>query len=367
MFSIGYANSYQNQIVSHPHGASPYITHWNISTFIGTATTKFTKLPNAATLPVSGVNYATGAMWNPTGDICAITSQESPYIKFYERTGNTTTLLTAVTSPVASGSIDRGGGWHPNNNLFTSGFGVYPYIYIWRRSATTSTRFESVSTTTLFWNNLVPTGACRGGTWNPQGNIMVLAQGTSPFFRSFWWDGTQFTRLADPASLPAGGGDAPGPVFSPDGSIVVHTHATTPWITAYWVNYNGTATTFTRLATPASLPGNTTSMCAFNNTGSSIVVSHYNTPYVSCYNIAYNGTLTTLTRTAALPALVGNAYSGTFLPDDNSFIYGQYASRYFYWLTRSGDTFTIQPTIPDTNQTGNTNGPGTLWPTRTTK
>jgi len=365
MFASGSVGTkYMNMAVVHPHATSPYVSVWNISPVaIGTSTTRFTKIADPSVLPTSGANYCDGAHFNCTGDILAVTHTASPYVKFYERNGDVLTALPDITNgPVSTPS--RGGCWHPEGNIFVSVFDNYPRIHISKRSATTSTRFETLSTASIFFNSQMPPVQAWGCCWNPQGNILTIGLYNSPFWIAYWWDGSMFTKLADPAIMPTGGADSPGTTWSRDGTVVVQTHAISPWVTAYWVNYNGTATTFTKLANPASLPGSTAQSVCMNNTGSSFVHSMYNSPYNHCYNISYNGTLTTLTRVASFPTIPGGGgYSQNWLPDDKSYILGAYNAPRFQYITRSGDTFTVQGSmVPNVLQPNATNGPGSLWP-----
>lgn len=358
------ATKHMNQVVTIPHSVSPYITVYNISpAFSGTNTQAFTKIGNPATLPTSGANYCSGSNFNVTGDILATTQTSVPRVRFYERNGDVLSLLPDVVNGPSS-FPERGGMFHPNNNLYVNGHQTYPFLYLAQRSATTSTRFETLSTASIFTNSVLPSSHVRGVAWNPQGTILSCHQNNAPRLISYWYDGTTFTKLPDPAVGPTAMGDTAGGTWDPEGRIFVTTHATSPWITAYWVNYNGTATTFTKLANPTTLPGNTTCAIGMNNTGSSIAISFYNSPYIHCYNISYNGTNTTLTRVAAFPTSLsnGSGYSLSWLTDDRSLIYSAYSATRFHWITRSGDTFTIQGRRPSAEIPGDTNGPGSIWP-----
>lgn len=366
MFASGAVGTkYMNMALAIPHSVSPYTTVYNVQIpFVGT-NTRFTKLNNPSVAFSAGANYCTGAHWSPTGDILAVCRTDSPFLRFYERNGDTLTALPALNSNPPAYAL-RGGGWHPDGNLFvTGGDNTYPRMHISKRSATTSTRFETLSTASIFNPPSMPPSQVWGWGWNPQGNILFGFINTSPYVWAYWYDGTTFTKLANPDVLPTGATD-PSHTWSPDGSIVITTHANSPWITAYWVNYNGTATTFTKLANPASLPGSTPQSIGMNNTGSSISHSLYNSPYQHAYNISYNGTSTTLTRVGSFPTMSnGGGYTTAWLPDDNSFVLGAYNAPRFQYVTRSGDTFTLQlSVVPNVLIPGATNGPGSIWPKR---
>lgn len=364
MFASGSVGTkYMEMAVAFAHATSPYTTVYNIQVpFVGT-NTRFTKLNDPAVAYSAGANYCTGAHFSPTGDILAVTRTDSPFVRFYERNGATITALTALNSNPPAYSL-RGGGWSPDGNLFVcGGDNTYPRMHISKRSATTSTRFETLSTASIFNPPSMPPSQCWGFSWNPQGTILFTFINTSPYFWAYWYDGSTFTKLAQPAIIPTGSAD-PAHCWSPDGTVLITSHGTSPWITAYWVNYAGTATTFTKLANPTNLPGNTCNLVAMNNTGSSIVISFYNSPYNHCYNISYNGTLTTLTRVAAFPTMSGGAgYNLSWLPDDKSYVFGTYNLPRFQYVTRSGDTFTRQGSVvPNVLIPNANNGPGSIWP-----
>lgn len=364
MFSNAVGTLYENMAIAVPHASSPYVSVYNVSpAFAGTNTQKFTKLANPTVLPTTGANQGTGAQFSPNGDILAICVSASPYVRFYERQGNT---FQKLTDPVAaSGFPGRGGAWHPDGNMFVAGHSTFPYIFVGQRSTTTSTTFVKANTATIFFNDLMPTGNCRSASWNPQGNILTIGQDTTPFIRNYWWDGEKFYRLNNPDTLPTGYSDC-GATWSNDGSILFFFHNTSPRVSNYYVNYNGTNTTFTKLANPASLPtGNLSYSCAINNTGSSIAISPSLSPYLEVYNISYNGTSTTLTKISPGPTAPANAAFGMdWLYDDNSFVYHHYNTPRFYWYTRSDDTFTRQGTQPDTVVPNSCVGPSSIYPKR---
>ena len=87
--------------------------------------------------------------------------------------------------------------------------------------------------------------------------FLAVAHDTTPFVTIYDQTGDTFTKLADPAALPAGTGY--GVAFSADGTYMAVAHNTTPFITIY----KRSGDTFTKLANPATLPAATGRGVAF--------------------------------------------------------------------------------------------------------
>jgi lipopolysaccharide export system protein LptC len=76
---------------------------------------------------------------------------------------------------------------------------------------------------------------------------MAVAHFTSPFITIYKRSGDTFTKLANPATLPASTGN--GVAFSSDDTYMAVAHSTSPFITIY----KRSGDTFTKLADPATL------------------------------------------------------------------------------------------------------------------
>ena len=335
--------------------ATPYLYVYNVNPAdIGTGTT-FTRLANPAVLPITS-GYGQGVNWSPDGTFLAFSSTVSPYIAFYVRDGDILTKLTAVDRAVGvNPNSTRGGGWHPNGKYYTQGADGLPNVSTWERTDQT---FTLLSSGTNIYSSL-PASRTWSAVYNPQGNILTLGMVASPRITNYWFDGTKFTKLANPGTLPTG--QSQSQTWNRDGTVLVLGHASAPFITAYWVNYAGTDTTFTKLANPITNPGSEVVALSFNNTSSSIICATGGSPYLCCYNVNYAGTATTLTKTPAMPSngLVG--YGIRFLADDNSIIAMRYTSPWINFYTRSGDTFTMG-NRPSPAPNSDANGPISIWP-----
>ena len=88
-----------------------------------------------------------------------------------------------------------------------------------------------------------------------------------------------FTKLTDPAALPAGPGL--GAAFDPTSTYLTIAHLTTPFVTIY----KRSGDTFTKLANPAALPAGTGRGAAFDLTNTYLAIAHDTTPFVTIYKM----------------------------------------------------------------------------------
>jgi hypothetical protein len=86
---------------------------------------------------------------------------------------------------------------------------------------------------------------------------MAVVHSGSPYLTIYKRSGDTFTKLANPAALPAGTGN--GVAFSADGTYMAVAHLITPFVTIY----KRSGDTFTKLANPAALPTSTGNGVAF--------------------------------------------------------------------------------------------------------
>ena len=355
MFSSQLSNKSGTYSVAVPHASSPFLSVYNVNRAnIGTGTT-FIKIANPVSLPTLGAGYGNGVNWSPDGTILAYNIAIQPFITFYSRDGDTLTKITSVTTNTGVTNAVRGGGWHPNGNLYTSAGNFSPWMNNWTRTGET---FSIMSTGTAVIDSL-PGAQTWAVAWNPQGNIVTFTVNAVPRIVSYWYDGSKFTKLAQPATTPTGSPAAV--VWNREGTVVVLGHSTAPFMTAYWVNYAGTATTFTKLANPTTNPASEVTAISFNNTSSSIICMTASTPFICAYNFAYNGTSTTMTKLAAMPSSGTFGFGVRVLQDESVFAMRR-TTPWINYYTRSGDTFTLQPTRPATLPTGQTDGQVSIWP-----
>jgi len=77
---------------------------------------------------------------------------------------------------------------------------------------------------------------------------MAVALNSSPYITTYDWDGTEWVKRPDPASLPTGNGM--GAALIPSGTVMAVAHSSSPFITTY--DWDGTA--WMKRSDPASLP-----------------------------------------------------------------------------------------------------------------
>lgn len=162
------------------------------------------------------------------------------------------------------------------------------------------------------------------------------------------------TKLADPATPPAGGGM--GVAWTSDGRLLAVAHGTTPFLTVY--QSNGAATpVLTKIANPASLPAASGREVAWSPCGRFLSVAHFSGIGISFYERTGLTTLTKLANPATPPAsstCLGTAWS----PDGQFVAVSHFTSPFFTVYKRSGTTFTK---IPDPDVPAVQNSWGVAW------
>ena len=109
----------------------------------------------------------------------------------------------------------------------------------------------------------------------PLEKFLAVAYDETPFVTVYGQDVDTFTKLADPATLPTGAGNAIA--FSSDGTYLAVAHTGSPFLTIY----KRSGDTFTKLANPATLPTGTGNAIAFSADGTYLAVAHLNSPYLT--------------------------------------------------------------------------------------
>ena len=203
----------------------------------------FTKLANPASLP-QGLGISLD--WSPTGEFLCVGSQGAPYLTIYQRSGTTFTRLADVASlpqqyPDESSSLR----WAPNGQFFVMCTNNFSFpgqgVYIYQRTGLTQF-------------TLLPDPASIADridvdvSWSPDSQFLAFTRGAG--LRIYQRSGTTFTPLASPASLP---NSTAVSNWSPDGQYLAVTTGAggDPAVLVYQRNN----ITFTLLSGPSSLPG----------------------------------------------------------------------------------------------------------------
>jgi hypothetical protein len=309
-----------------PHAVTPFITIYRVS---GTSTVKISNpsilpsgFPSAADFPQDGRYLGLSVI------------SAAPYVMFYERQGDTYTKLNnPATMPsvfCAGGAWDPTGTYYcaPDENTGARKFDVY------KRSSNTLTLITGITK---------PTGTVqlRACAWDRTGTLVAITSYQTPFLVVYFVnrDTDTFTRITTPCDVfPTGLGI--GISFNQADSLAV-AHQNSPFLSIYNVTYAGTATSFTKVANPASLPNGAGQSCDWNTDGTSLAISTANTPFINVYN--RNGNVFTKI-TPALPALTGGGGFGCRFSSDGTLLFcGPYNAPHFEYYQRSGDTFTKLP------------------------
>ena len=286
----------------------------------------FTKLPQVADVPAGVINSCS---FSPAGDILLIAGNKVPYIKAFLRSGdNFSGYPIPVTGPSGGAGSGRGAAF--------SSDGVYAAV---ARSLSSGGQplyvlknmgdmLNPVALTSVI--SATHTGVSWAST--ADGHYLAASHDVSPFISIYKRAGDTFTKLANPAALPAGDGESAR--FSPDGGYLVVGHAVSPFISIY----KRAGDTFTKLANPAALPTNPVLNTAFSPDGAYMCVSHAVSPFISIYKRA-GDTFTKLANPAALPAAASRGCS--FSSDGNYLaVTSDSTNPYLLIYKRAGDTFT---------------------------
>lgn len=173
------------------------------------------------------------------------------------------------------------------------------------------------------------------------GKYMAVATDATPFINFYGQDIDTFTKLANPATLPAS--TVYDTQFSADGLWVGTVHNNPPFVTAY----KRTGDTMAKLANPASLPSNNPSGIAMSPDGTHMVVLSTTSPYVMIYKRTGDA-YALLSAAIAYNELPLGAYGGQFSSDGNYLAVAGGSALFLY--KRTNDTFKLVQSVPVGNE-----------------
>jgi 6-phosphogluconolactonase (cycloisomerase 2 family) len=251
-------------------GGTPYVL------FYERQGNTFTKLDNPASMPP---NYCVGAGWDPTGTYFCATDEVTGANKFnvYKRSGNTMTLVTGITKPTGTTQC-RVPVWNPQGNLLAITLYQSPYLAVYWVDRLTDT-FTRITTPC----DTFPTGVGYGLSFNQAGTSFAVAHTTSPYISiyniTYNTTSTSFAKIANPGSLPSGtSGYACD--WNHDGTSLAVSSAGTPFIQVY----NRSGDTFTKVAALTALTGGGGYGTRFSANGQYLYCGPYNSPYFEWYS-----------------------------------------------------------------------------------
>jgi len=203
---------------------------------------------------------------------------------------------------------------------------ITPFVTIYDQDIDTFTKLTNPA--------VLPASDGRGVAFSSDDTYMAVAHFNTPFITIYKRDVDVFTKLPNPAVLPAGNGL--GVAFSSDDTYMAVAHGTTPFITIY----KRSGDTFTKLPNPSVLPVGFGYGVAFSSDDTYMAVAHMSTPFITIYKRS-GDVFTKLTNPSELPANGG--YSVAFSSDDTYMAVGHAGTPYITIYKRSGDTFTKLP------------------------
>ena len=124
---------------------------------------------------------------------------------------------------------------------------------------------------------VLPTGTGNGVAWDPTGQYLAVAHGSSPYLTVYRREGDSLTKLPDPAVLPMGIGY--GVAWDPTGQYLAVAYSNIPCLTVY----RRDGDSLTKLPDPAVLPTGIGRGVAWDPTGQYLAVGHVSSPYLTVY------------------------------------------------------------------------------------
>lgn len=233
---------------------------------IGVSGATFTNLVDYQLVSSEGGNYRARCAFSPDGSLFAVAHNASPYVSLYSVSGSTFTKLSNP-STLPSGSA-KGISFSPDGSKLCVAHSGGVTIY-------------SISGTTFTAIGTAPTGmgASNGCSFSSDSSMLAVASNASPYINSYSIDGTTYTKLSNPATLPTGA--AQDCEFDTTGNYLAVSHANSPYITIYSIS----GTTFTKASNPPTIPASSSQGCAFSSTGKYLAVASIGAPYANAYNV----------------------------------------------------------------------------------
>lgn len=306
--------------------------------------TTFKKITNPADLPADGGDFDAVA-FSPDGQFMAATNDTSPYHILYSISGTTFTKLANLgTTPAGT---CNGIAFSPDSQLLALAHDTSPFVSIYYVTGSGS----SATWTKLANPSDLPANAGTGVAFSPDGEFLAVSNATtSPYLTIYQISGTgssaTFTKVSDPATLPAG--TAWAVAFSEDSRFLAVAHVTSPYVTIYEIN----GTTFTKLSDPGTLPASTARGVAFSRDGLHLAVGHETTPFITIYSIS-GSTFTKLSDPSTLPD--GNANRVAF-SSDNQYLAVSHTTSQYVTIYRYVSGVWTKQSDPGTLPAGNAYG-----------
>lgn len=146
---------------------------------------------------------------------------------------------------------------------------------------------------------------------------LAVAHANSPYVTIYSQSGGTFTKLSNPGSLPSGDGYAVA--WDPSDTYLAVGHDSSPYLTVY----SRSGSTFTKLSDPATLPSAVITSLEWDPTGTMLLISEgVNTSAnVKLYELS-GGTLTYAGALPSLPAVSNGLYNFAWNQSGNAVVVG---------------------------------------------
>jgi len=183
----------------------------------------------------------------------------------------------------------------------------------------------------------LPAGNGQGVALTPDGTVMAVAHITSPYVATYDRVDGVWVKRPDPASLPTGTGR--GVALTSDGTVMAVAHDRSPYITTY--DWDGEA--WVKRPDPASLPIGNASGVALTSDGTVMAVAHSGSsgsPCITIYN--WDGT-EWVKRPDPASLLTGNASGVALTPNGTVMAVAHDRSPYITTYDWDGEAWVKRP------------------------
>lgn len=249
----------------------------------------FTLLPFPASLPpeASPNNWSAGTAFSPNGEFLALTTQGSPYVYMYQRNGTTFTKIpdsSFSSLPTSQGGVPT---WSPDGQFLAipqgpAFAGSPPYINIYQRTGLTNfTRLPDPAS--------LPNARSLAASWSPSGEFLAVStlspiQGSGPAVMIYQRQGTSFNLLANQPSTIPSSMYCTSIAFSPDNIHLAAKFNSSPTSPPNMLIWQRNGTVFTGIPNPSTLPtGGGDGGCCWSPNNQLVAFGHGASPYLSIY------------------------------------------------------------------------------------
>lgn len=294
-----------------------------VSSGIVTLTTLATGVPGGATV----------IAWSPDSIYCAITSNTSPFLHVYKRTGDTFANLTLPSTGMSS----RGQGlrWSADGLQLAVAPEASVTPFILRRSGDTFTK-EALA-------DQNPGKQERGFTYNPAGTRLALTYED----KMFDWAVTSGVYTAGGLKITFSAANTrsnQASSYSADSQLFATGLSTSPWIDVHSISGD----VYTLITPPPAVPASSVFQPRFSPDSKFLAWAHNVSPYYSLYS--RDLTTNAFTAIVGLPAADASPVCFEWSPTGANFATGG-AGTNMKVFKRNGTTVTLQATLASSSTT----------------